>query len=165
MKFCHSLIKNCLVFLPCSLSQPFSQNEQWLVRALLFECFVFSFHSRTNKRHIKITGDTPGKSAPRKPAKNVDVRPRRTLFTGSSGSKTGEFPKPEIHYGLKKKSGPCTDKELKGLVMYIALYWDGDVNDGWAQMKNPSHFWRSAALTVNEYSGQTIRSGEIFLKL
>ena len=49
--------------------------------------------------------------------------------------------------------------------MYIALYWDGDVNDGWPQMKNPSHFWRNAALTVNEYSGQTIRSGEIFLNL
>ena len=59
---------------------------------------------------------------------------------------------------------PWDDKELAGLIQYIALYHDPDGASVWPTHKNWD-FWDSCSAAVAQYSGLPTRTSEFFFHL
>ena len=112
-----------------------------------------------NKReHGPGSGDTPGKPG-KKMAKKPQVpgasdQPkqsiRKTLFgRGNSTVSTEDQEKPKVW---------CSE-EIKALIQYIGLYWDGDASNGWPNTKD-EQFWECCANAIAEATDLPKHSGK-----
>ena len=80
------------------------------------------------------SGNTPGKTAPKKSAnestENDDKKPTRRRFFSSSAQNVNA----QTVTGHSEK---WTRQEFAALVEYLALYWEGAHTNGWPSIKTP----------------------------
>ena len=112
-----------------------------------------------NKReHGPASGDTPGK-----PGKKMAKKPQRPG--------AGDQPKQHIRKTLFGKGNPTAineeqekpkvwcSKEIRALIQYIGLYWDGAASNGWPNTKD-EQFWECCANAIAEATDLPKRSGK-----
>jgi len=105
------------------------------------------------------SGNTPGKTAPKKSAdestENDDKNPtrssRRSLFSSSTQNISAQTT-------VTAHSEEWTRQELAALVEYVALYWEGAHTDGWPSIKTPS-FWENCSKAIVDATGLPKRTG------
>ena len=109
----------------------------------------------SKRKHFGSTGNTPGKTVPKKPTNKPheskeERRPaRRSLFSTSCSSASGTG-RPE----------EWSREETSALVEYVALYWEGSHTNGWPTFHDKS-FWEACAKAIVEATGLPKRTGTI----
>ena len=112
----------------------------------------------SKRRHFGSSGDTPGKTAPKKseiidkPDRNSDPseKPtRRSLFPGSSSDTSGRCTAPA-----------WSREETTALVEYVALYWEGAHTNGWPSHKDEK-FWEACAKAIVDATDLPKRTGRV----
>ena len=113
----------------------------------------------SKRKHFGSTGNTPGKTAPKKstskaPENKDERRPaRRSLFSSS-----------RTHTSVCSGTGRPEEwsrEETSALVEYVALYWEGSHTNGWPTFHKQS-FWEDCAKAIVYATGLPKRTGTVY---
>ena len=106
----------------------------------------------SKRRHFGPSGNTPGKSRPKR---SIHVSDHET---GKPARKT-LFASWTVDIACAQCNEEWTREELGALVEYVALYWDGAHTSGWPSTKNLC-FWDDCATAIKQSTGQPKRTGK-----